>query len=152
MADFRLSVKFHQLRYSAECLQDKSSAQTTRRKHMSCVCYLGSPLALAAAYRKHTSCESYPLLWWCHCTWAEVCLPSCCLEMGCITPLFYCCVLDRVYGAIAWQCIDQICYNIYSPCCHRTWFQIFFFSSGYTTKTPPFLWNSQLLHQLPNIL
>jgi hypothetical protein len=27
-------------------------------------------------------------------------------------PLIYCCVLDRVYGAVAWQCVDQISYNI----------------------------------------
>jgi hypothetical protein len=28
--------------------------------------------------------------------YAEMCLPSRCLETGCITTLFYCCVLDRV--------------------------------------------------------
>jgi hypothetical protein len=43
---------------------------------------------------------------------ARTCLPSRCLEMGCITSLFYCCVLDCVYGAVAWQYIDQIRYNI----------------------------------------
>lgn len=35
-----------------------------------------------------------------------------CLAMGCITPLFYCCVLDHVYGATAWQCVIQIRYAI----------------------------------------
>jgi hypothetical protein len=68
--------------------------------------------ALPAAYAKHMSGDSYPLLWWRHCTCAEVCLPSCCLETGCITPSFYCCVLDRVYRDVAWQCVDQICYNV----------------------------------------
>jgi hypothetical protein len=29
---------------------------------------------------------------WHHCTCTEVCLPSHCLEAGCITPLFHCCV------------------------------------------------------------
>jgi hypothetical protein len=48
-----------------------------------------------------------------HCCVACVgrCLLGCCLETGCITPLFYCCVLDCVYGAVAWQCVDQIHYN-----------------------------------------
>jgi hypothetical protein len=42
-------------------------------------------------YRKHMSRDCYPLL--CDVTaYAEVCLPSRCLETGCITPLFYCCV------------------------------------------------------------
>jgi hypothetical protein len=27
-----------------------------------------------------------------------------------ITPS--CCVLDRVYRTVAWQCVDQICYNM----------------------------------------
>jgi hypothetical protein len=26
--------------------------------------------------------------------------------------LIYCCVLDRVHGAVAWQRVDQICFNI----------------------------------------
>jgi hypothetical protein len=26
--------------------------------------------------------------------------------------LIYCCVLDRVYRAVAWQRVAQICYNI----------------------------------------
>jgi hypothetical protein len=67
--------------------------------------------ALAAAYRKHTSRDSYPLLRWRHCTCAEVSLLSRCLETDCITPLFYCCVLDLVYGAVAGQCIEQFRYN-----------------------------------------
>jgi Flp pilus assembly protein TadB len=28
--------------------------------------------------------------------------------------LIYCCMLDCVYIAVAWQRIDQICYNIYT--------------------------------------
>jgi hypothetical protein len=28
--------------------------------------------------------------------------------------LISCCVLDRVYRPVAWQHIDQICYNIYN--------------------------------------
>jgi hypothetical protein len=55
--------------------------------------------------------DSYPLLWWRHCTCAEVCLPSRCLETDCINPLFYCWVLDRVSAAVAWQWVDQS-YNI----------------------------------------
>jgi hypothetical protein len=39
------------------------------------------------------------------------------LETGCITPLFYCCMLDRVYGAVAWQCVDQIRYNANTNIC-----------------------------------
>jgi hypothetical protein len=35
-----------------------------------------------------------------------MCLLSRCLETDCITPVFYCCV----YGAVAWQCVDQIRY------------------------------------------
>jgi hypothetical protein len=27
--------------------------------------------------------------------------------------LIYCCVLDRVYRAVAWQRVDQICYNVF---------------------------------------
>jgi hypothetical protein len=50
---------------------------------------------LAAAYRKHMSRISYLLSWWRHCTCAEVCLPSRCLETSCINS-FYCCMLDRV--------------------------------------------------------
>jgi hypothetical protein len=41
-----------------------------------------------------------------------MCLLGCCLATGCITSFFYFCKLDRVYGAIAWQCVDQIPYNI----------------------------------------
>jgi hypothetical protein len=33
---------------------------------------------------------------WHHCACLEVCLLSHCLETGCITLLFYCCMLDRV--------------------------------------------------------
>jgi hypothetical protein len=41
--------------------------------------------------------------------YAEVCLPSRCLETGCITPLFYCCVgvMQGAYRAVAWQCVDM---------------------------------------------
>jgi hypothetical protein len=40
--------------------------------------------------------------------YAEVRLPSRCLETGCINPLFYCCVrvLRGVYRAVACQCVD----------------------------------------------
>jgi hypothetical protein len=72
--------------------------------------------ALAAAYRKHTSHKSYPLLWWCHWTCADVCLLSCCIGTGCIKTFFHCCVLDPIYGAVAWQCVDQIRYNIITSC------------------------------------
>jgi hypothetical protein len=69
-----------------------------------------SPLARSWTYR-NTSRDRYTLL--CDDTaYAEVCLPSRCLETGCITPMFHCCVLDRVYGAVAWQSIDQFRYNI----------------------------------------
>jgi hypothetical protein len=64
--------------------------------------------------RKNTSRDSYPLLRWRHCTCAEVCFSSRCLETGYITPLFYCCLLDRVFEVVAWQCIDQIRCNIIS--------------------------------------
>jgi hypothetical protein len=42
------------------------------------------------------------------------CLPSRCLETDWITPLFYYCVLDRFYGDVAWQWVDQIRYSILS--------------------------------------
>jgi hypothetical protein len=65
-----------------------------------------------------------------YCCWrtayTELCLLSHCSETGCIVPLrrgrhrkhnlIYCCVLDRVYRAVAWQHVDQICYNIIT--CH----------------------------------
>jgi hypothetical protein len=40
--------------------------------------------------------------------YAEVCLPSRCLETGCIITLFYGCVrvVQGVYRAVAWQCVD----------------------------------------------
>jgi hypothetical protein len=28
--------------------------------------------------------------------------------------LIYCCVLDRVYGAVVWQRVDQTCYIIHN--------------------------------------
>jgi hypothetical protein len=80
--------------------------------------------SFAAAYIKDMSRDSYPVLWWRHCTCMEVCLPSLCLGIGCIIPLFYCCMLDRIYGAVAWQfvtiyeyiytfavCFAQACYH-----------------------------------------
>jgi hypothetical protein len=83
-----------------------------RRKLMSIDGYPASPLARCLLPTENMSRDSYPLLWWRHCTCAEVCLPSCSLETGRITPLFYCCVLDCVYGDVAWEWVDQICYNI----------------------------------------
>jgi hypothetical protein len=72
-------------------------------------------------YGKH-----YLYCWWRHrfhstVRYAEICLPSRFLEAGCITPLFhrcsrgrhrkhsliYCCVMDHVYRAAAWQLVDQ---------------------------------------------
>jgi hypothetical protein len=68
----------------------KSSAPTTHRKHVTWRLASQSIGVLAAAYKKHASRDSYPLLRWRHCTCAEVFLSSRCLETGCITPLFYC--------------------------------------------------------------
>jgi hypothetical protein len=50
---------------------------------------------------------------------ARKCLPSRCLEAGCITPLFYCCVLDRVcvcvcVMGVAWQRIYMSHYPMWS--------------------------------------
>jgi hypothetical protein len=46
----------------------------------------------------------------------EMCLLSHCLETDCITS-FCCCmhVSRSVYQAVAWQCVDQICYNNENP-------------------------------------
>jgi hypothetical protein len=66
----------------------------TQRKHISHDCYLASPLARRLEDRKHTSHDSYPLFWWRNCTCAEACLSSRCLEAGCTSPLFYCCMLN----------------------------------------------------------
>jgi hypothetical protein len=50
---------------------------------------------------ENTSRDSYLLLWWRHCTCAEVCLPSRCLEADCITT---CCIVacwtERVLRAL----------------------------------------------------
>jgi hypothetical protein len=51
----------------------------------------------------------YPLL--CDVSiYAEVCLPSRCVETGCKTAMFYCYVIivHGVYGAVAWQCIQNV--------------------------------------------
>jgi hypothetical protein len=40
--------------------------------------------------------------------YAEMCLPSRCLETDCITRSIAVCV----YGAVAWQCVNQIRYSI----------------------------------------
>jgi hypothetical protein len=49
--------------------------------------------------------------------YAEMCLQSRCLETDCITPFYFCVRVSRgVYQAVAWQCVDQICYSIlYKP-------------------------------------
>jgi hypothetical protein len=45
--------------------------------------------------------------------YAEMCLPSRCLETDCITPFYYGAHASRgVYRAVAWQCIDQTRYNM----------------------------------------
>jgi hypothetical protein len=57
---------------------------------------------------ENTSHGLYPLL--CDVTtYAEVCLPSLCLETGSLLALFYCCerVSQDVYRAVAWQCVDM---------------------------------------------
>jgi hypothetical protein len=77
-----------------------------------------SPMNLQRRSTENTLCGLYPLL--CDVTaYAEVCLPSHCLEVGCITPLFYCwvCVMQGVYRAVAWQCIDT---SQYVPPKHNT--------------------------------
>jgi hypothetical protein len=71
---------------------------------------------------KHKSRDSYPLL--CDVTtYAEVCLPSRCLETGCITPLFYCCVRvlfsnGRFCGStvLAWSKYGTIFWCLYATC------------------------------------
>jgi hypothetical protein len=55
-----------------------------------------------------------------------MCLPSCCLEAGCITQFFHCCSVQTTYKtqphlllcgvgpclqSYCWQHVDQICYN-----------------------------------------
>jgi hypothetical protein len=59
-----------------------------------------------------------------------MCLLSRCLKAGCITRCstvarrgrhrkhnpIYCCVLGRVYRAVAWQRVDVICYSIAMSC------------------------------------
>jgi hypothetical protein len=67
-----------------------------------------------------------PSAWTCrkHITWSlstvvltslsiQKCLPSHCLDMGCITLLFYCSVrvMQGVYRVVAWQCVDMTQYE-----------------------------------------
>jgi hypothetical protein len=72
-------------------------ARTTHRKHSSLHC------CVTSSHRKQVP----PLL---RGAYVGRCLLGCCLATGCIPPLFCCCVLDRVYGAVAWQCVGQIRY------------------------------------------
>jgi hypothetical protein len=45
--------------------------------------------------------------------YAEMCLQSRCLETDYITPFYFCVRVSRgAYRAVAWQCVDQICYSI----------------------------------------
>jgi hypothetical protein len=63
------------------------------------LCNLTSSCCIA--HREHSS----------HCcVFAGTCLLSCCLETDCITPFFCCRMLHLVYGADAWQGVDQIRY------------------------------------------
>jgi hypothetical protein len=76
---------------------------TTARKRP-----LLSPTNLRLGPAENTSHGLHPLL--CDVTaYAEMCLPSRCLEAGRITPLLYCCVqaMQGVYWAVAWQCVDM---------------------------------------------
>jgi hypothetical protein len=52
-------------------------------------------------HRKHVT-WSLPTVVWCHRGHGK-------------HSFLYCCVLDRVYRAVAWQRVDQICYNINIP-------------------------------------
>jgi hypothetical protein len=83
-----------QLRNSAHLY--RRSTDTCHRKHMSRDGYPASTLVRWLLPTENMPCDSYLQLWWRYCTCAEMYLPSRCLEADCITPLFYCCVLDRV--------------------------------------------------------
>jgi hypothetical protein len=50
---------------------------------------------------------------------------DCCLVTSYnIRPLrhsFHCCALEHIYGAVAWQCVDQIRYNIITALDQSVW-------------------------------
>jgi hypothetical protein len=50
-------------------------------------------------------------MWRC-CTYAEVRLPSRCLEAGCITLLFHCWLCVLLFLWLSHSCIEQTCHNI----------------------------------------
>jgi hypothetical protein len=70
---------------------------------------LSLPSLISTPHRPHGKHRLY--CWWHHrfystVQYVEMSLLSHCLETGCITSLF------RLYRAVAWQCVDQICYNM----------------------------------------
>jgi hypothetical protein len=106
-------------------LQITASASESRARiteNTSRVCYPASPLVrwlklqktdvtwslsshsigALAGLTEHTSRDRYPLM--CDVTaYAEMCLPSHCLETGCIILLFYCCVcVSSSSGCFVW--------------------------------------------------
>jgi hypothetical protein len=66
-----------------------------------------SPTNLRRGPTENMSCGLCPLL--CDViAYAHMCLPSRCLEMGCVTPLFYCVrLMQGVYQAVALQCVEM---------------------------------------------
>jgi hypothetical protein len=79
----------------------------TSISHYACKRPLLSLINLQRGPTENTSRGRFPL---CDVTaYAEVCLRSRCLEAGCITPLFHCCVwVSRsVYRVVAWKCVDK---------------------------------------------
>jgi hypothetical protein len=56
-------------------------------------------------HRKHISCDHYPLL-------CDVTAHAPVARTKLKHSFPYCCVLDRVYRAVAWQRVDQIRYSI----------------------------------------
>jgi hypothetical protein len=95
-------------------LLDSSSLQLVcfRRSllHLTTACKrpLLSHINLLSGPTENTKLDRYPLL--CDVTaYAELCLPSRCLEKRCITPFFYSHVriIRGVYRAVAWQCVDM---------------------------------------------
>jgi hypothetical protein len=91
--------------------------------HLTTACKrpLLSPTNLRHGPTENTSRGLYPQL--CDVTaYAEVCLPSHCLETGYITPLFCCCMheMQSVYRAVAWRCVNMSQYYID---CQIVWHQ-----------------------------
>jgi hypothetical protein len=74
---------------------------------------LAAPPNLRHGPKEYTSRDLFPLF--CGVTaYAEVCLPSRYQETDCISPMFCCClrVMQGVYWAVAWQCIDMSHYAV----------------------------------------